>query len=137
MQKIWYAKWDPQIPKTFKPEKSILQYFKDNVKAAPENVAISYYGNDLTYRDLDQAINRFAAGLISLGVKKGDRVALYMQNCPQLVISYFGTLASGAIVVSLNPMFKHAELEYEINDAGAETLVTLDFLLHPPFCPNT
>jgi acyl-CoA synthetase (AMP-forming)/AMP-acid ligase II len=61
-------------------------------------------------------------------VRKGDRVALFMQNCPQFVISYFGILSVGAIVVSLNPMFKHAELEYELNDSGAETLVALDIL---------
>ncbi|MBA7538557.1 Long-chain-fatty-acid--CoA ligase [subsurface metagenome] len=51
-----------------------------------------------------------------------------MQNCPQFVISYFGALHAGAIVVLINPMFKHTELEYELNDSGAETLVALDFL---------
>jgi acyl-CoA synthetase (AMP-forming)/AMP-acid ligase II len=127
-QKIWYAKWDPRIPKVFQPQKSILQYLKDNVTAMPDKVAISFYGYDLTYSDLDRQIENFAGGLIDLGVKKGDRVALYMQNCPQLIISYFGAMKAGAIVVSLNPMFKHAELEYEINDSGAETLIALDYL---------
>ena len=128
MQKIWYSSWDPGIPKVFKPQKSILQYLQDNVAATPDKIALSYYGRDMTYRELDQNIDRFAAGLIDLGIKKGERVALYLQNCPQFVISYFGSLKVGAIVVSLNPMFKHNELEYEINDAGAETLVTLDYL---------
>lgn len=126
--KIWYSNWDPGIPKVFRPQKSILQYLKDNVSAMPDKVALSYYGYDMTYKELEQNIDNFAAGLIDLGVKKGERVALYLQNCPQFVISYFGSLKAGAIVVSLNPMFKHNELEYEIDDSGAETLVTLDYL---------
>jgi acyl-CoA synthetase (AMP-forming)/AMP-acid ligase II len=73
-------------------------------------------------------IDRAACGLSDLGVKKGDRVALHMENCPQFVIAYFGTQRAGGIVVPVNPMFKQAELEYEINDAGAETLMGLDFL---------
>ena len=119
---------DHYIPRTLKPQKSLLQYLKDNVKATPNKVALSFYGYDMTYQKLDQAIDQFAGGLINLGVEKGHRVALFMQNCPQFVISYFGALQAGAIVVSLNPMFKYAELEYEINDSGAETLVALDYL---------
>ncbi|MBA7619616.1 Long-chain-fatty-acid--CoA ligase [subsurface metagenome] len=128
MEKKWYSVWEPGVPKVFEPEKSLPEYFRDNAKATPDKVALSFYGYDMTYKELDEAIGRFAGGLANLGVKKGDRVALFMQNCPQFVISYFGTLRAGAIVVSLNPMFKHAELEYELNDSGAETLVALDFL---------
>ncbi|MFH1646191.1 MAG: AMP-binding protein [Chloroflexota bacterium] len=128
MQKPWSSVWDPRIPMVFKPRDSILRYFKDNVTATPGKVALSFYGYDVTYQELSRAIDRFAGGLSSLGVKKGDRVALFMQNCPQFVISYFGALQAGAIIVSLNPMFKSAELEYEINDSGAETLVALDYL---------
>jgi long-chain acyl-CoA synthetase len=51
-----------------------------------------------------------------------------MQNCPQFVISYLGTLRAGGCVATLNPMFKRTELEYELNDSGAETLVALDYL---------
>ncbi|HJX12406.1 MAG TPA: AMP-binding protein [Dehalococcoidales bacterium] len=112
----------------FQPRDSLLQYFKDNVRATPGKVALSFYGYDMTYRELSQAIDRFAGGLSNLGVRKGDRVALFMQNCPQFVISYFGALQAGAIIVALNPMFKSAELEYEINDSGAGTLVALDYL---------
>ena len=128
MEKKWYLGWDSNIPKFFEPQKSVLEYFEDRVIAAPDKVALSFYGYEMTYKELEEAIERFAGGLGSLGIKKGDRVALYMENCPQFVISYFGALRAGAIVVSLNPMFKHAELEYQLNDSGAETLVALDFL---------
>jgi acyl-CoA synthetase (AMP-forming)/AMP-acid ligase II len=128
MAKRWYSVWDPRIPKIFEPEKSLSEYLKDSVNATPQAVAISFYGYDITYQELDEVIDRFAAGLVKLGINKGDRVALFMQNCPQFVISYFGILRARGVVVTINPMFKHAELEYELNDSGAQTLITLDFL---------
>jgi acyl-CoA synthetase (AMP-forming)/AMP-acid ligase II len=128
MGKKWYSVWEPDIPKDFEPEKSLPDYFKDRVAAAPDKVALSFYGYDITYRELGEAVDKFAGALARLGVKKGDRVALYMENCPQFAISYLGTLQSGGIAVALNPMFKHAELEYELNDSQADTLVALDFL---------
>ncbi len=69
-----------------------------------------------------------ANGLIGLGLKKGDRVAIHMDNCPQFVVSYFGIQRAGGIAVPLNPMFKHTELGYEINDAGATILIGVDYL---------
>ncbi len=128
MEKKWYSVWNPSIPKFFEPEKSISGYLRDKLIEAPDKIAFSFYGYDMTYKNLGEAIDRFAGGLVSLGVKKGDRVAIYMESCPQFIIGYFATLLAGGIVVSLNPMFKHAELVYELNDAGAETLIALDFL---------
>jgi len=128
MEKKWYSSWDPSIPKFIEPEKSLSAYLADKMIETPDKVAISFYGHDMTYRNLSESIERFAGGLVSLGVKKGDRIAIYMENCPQFIISFLGTLLAGGIVVSLNPMFKHAELVYEINDSGAETLIVMDFL---------
>ena len=73
-------------------------------------------------------IDRLAWGLAGLGTKKGDRVAIHMENCPQFVISYFAVQRAGGVVVAVNPMFKEAELDHELNDAGVETLVGLDVL---------
>ena len=129
MERRWYAVWDPAIPKVFEPEKALPAYFKDMAMAEPERIAVSFYGRDLTYGELDLAVERFAWGLRGLGIEKGDRIALFMQNCPQLVISYFGTLLAGAIAVSVNPMYKHEELEYQIRDSGSQTLVVLDSLV--------
>jgi acyl-CoA synthetase (AMP-forming)/AMP-acid ligase II len=128
MERRWYSVWPSEIPKESEPEKSVTEYFRDWAERNPNRIALSFYGYDMTYGDLDKAIDRFALGLRGLGVGKGDRVALYMQNCPQFVISYFGILRAGGIVVSLNPMFKHAELEYELKDSGTESLIALDIL---------
>jgi len=127
-QKKWYSGWDPEVPKTFEPAKPLPGYLRDIAISMPDRIAMSFYGYDITYKELDEAIDRFAAGLAGSGVGKGDRVAVFMQNCPQFVISYFGILRAGGIVVALNPMLKHVELEYELNDSGAETLVALDIL---------
>ena len=128
MVKRWYKVWPHFVPKVVDVEKAACECIREWAGRRPSGIALSYYGRDMTYRELSEAIDRFAHGLISLGLNKGDRVALFMQNCPQFVISFFGIHRGGGVVVSLNPMFKQAELEYQINDAGAETLVALDDL---------
>jgi len=79
----------------------------------------------LSYRQLDQAVNRFAAALQELGVRRGDRVALLMPNCPQFVIAFYGTLRAGGIVVPCNFLYTGPELERQCNDAGVEVAVVL------------
>jgi len=128
MEKRWYKVWPPWVPKVFEVEKPISEYLREWATMTPEKIALSFYGRDITYKKLDEMIDQFAWGLIEVGIKKGDRVALYMENCPQFVISYFATHRAGGVVVPFNPMFKHAELEYEINDAQAETVIALDYL---------
>jgi acyl-CoA synthetase (AMP-forming)/AMP-acid ligase II len=128
MEKKWYSAWEPGVPKLFEPEHSIPAYFKSSVAATPEAIALSFYGCDISYRELADAVDRFAGALAGLGVRKGDRVALYMESCPQFAISFLGILQAGGIAVPLNPMFKHAELQYELDDCGARTLISLDFL---------
>jgi long-chain acyl-CoA synthetase len=91
----------------------------------PERVASIFFGAQLTYGALDAAANRFAHALLSFGVKRGDRVALMLPNCPQFLIAFYGTLKAGAVVTAVNPLYTPHELEYQLNDAEVETLVTL------------
>jgi acyl-CoA synthetase (AMP-forming)/AMP-acid ligase II len=128
MEKRWYKVWPPWIPKALDVEKPISEYLREWAQMTPGRIALSFYGRDITYQELDKMIDQFAWALVNLGVQKGDRVALYMENCPQFVISYFAIHRAGGVVVPFNPMFKHAELEYEMNDAQAETLIALDYL---------
>lgn len=120
--------WPPFVPKTFEVEKPVSEYIREWAEYNPERIALRFYGTDISYGKLNEYIDRFAQGLLGLGLEKGGRVALFMQNCPQFVISFFGILRAGGIVVSLNPMFKQAELEYELNDAGVEYIISLDYL---------
>jgi len=128
MGKRWHKVWPNWVPKNLDVERPLHAYVRDWASMTPERRALSFYGRDITYGELDEMADRFAAGLVGLGVRKGERVALFMENCPQFVISYLGIHRAGGVVVPLNPMFKHAELEYEINDAQVETLFGLDYL---------
>ncbi len=92
----------------------------------PNNTAIIYYGNKITYAQLSALANRFAVGLQKIGVKKGDRVAIALPNIPQYPIVFFGALRAGAVVVPTNPLYTERELSHQLNDAGANVIVMLD-----------
>jgi long-chain acyl-CoA synthetase len=89
----------------------------------PKKTCIRFQGASLTYAQLDDLSSRFASALLSTGVKKGDRVAIFMPNMPQFVMSYFGTLKAGGIVVPCSPLYKSKELEFQLRDSGASVLV--------------
>jgi long-chain acyl-CoA synthetase len=128
MEKRWYKVWPMWVPKQIEVDKPASEYIREWATVAPDRIALSFYGRDMSYGELNRMTDRAACGLADLGVKKGDRVAVHMENCPQFVIAYFGIQRAGGIAVPVNPMFKLAELEYEINDAGAETLIGMDYL---------
>ncbi len=77
----------------------------------------------MTYGQVDELSSRFAAALVSLGVKKGDRVAIFLPNMPQFVLSYFGILKAGGVVVPCSPLYKAKELEFQLRDSGASFVV--------------
>ena len=94
----------------------------------PDKPALVFEGNSYSYRQLDEAVNRLANGLRTLGVEKGDRVALFLPNIPEFVFGYYAAQKIGAIAVSVNAMLKRHELKYIVNDAGASVLLTTAFL---------
>lgn len=102
----------------------------DTAKKYPNNTATIFIGARINYRSLAAQVNRFAGALSAMGIKKGDRVAVMLPNCPQEVISFFAILKLGAIVVQTNPLYVEREIEFQMKDSGAETMITLD-LLYP------
>lgn len=90
--------------------------------------AMYFFGKTLSYHESHALIERFACGLAALGIRKGDRVALCLPNCPQAVIAYFGILRAGAIVVACNPTYTEHELSHQLRDAGARAIVVLDLM---------
>ncbi|MGD0318596.1 MAG: long-chain fatty acid--CoA ligase [Nitrososphaerales archaeon] len=106
------------------PEKKPLYaVVTESAKKYPKNIGIHYQGRNFTYSELDDLSSRFASALVSLGVKRGDRVAIFLPNTPQFVFAFFGILKAGAVVVNNNPLYKERELEHQINDSGAEVIV--------------
>ncbi|WP_165820809.1 AMP-binding protein [Pueribacillus theae] len=126
MTKPWLNYWPEGVPQTIDyGTRSLPAIVLENCKRWPDKTAIIYYGCEISYQELGNAMKRFAAWLQNNGVQRGDRVAIYMENTPHFVITYHAILAAGAVAVCLNPMFKETELEYHLNDSGAETLITL------------
>jgi long-chain acyl-CoA synthetase len=87
-------------------------------------------GKVITYQELNESVDHFAAALARLGVRKGDRIAIYLPNMPEFMISFYAASKIGAINTAVSPLYRERELEHQINDSGAETLVYLD-MLHP------
>jgi long-chain acyl-CoA synthetase len=96
----------------------------ESARSAPDRPVAVFDGGQLTYRQLDQASDRVAANLAAAGIKPGDRVALQLPNIPQFLISYFGILKAGAVVVPLNVLLRAPEIAYHLEDSGALVLIT-------------
>lgn len=109
-------------------EKPLHDYLREHARRQPQKAAYLWYGRALSYAELDRLSDAFAARLAALGVVKGDRVALFLNNCPQYVIAHFGIQKLGAIVAPCGPLFKAHELEYQLKDLGAEVIVAADTL---------
>jgi long-chain acyl-CoA synthetase len=122
----WLKHYDEGVPYTLAyPSQPLFRFLDAAARRYPRTKALVFYDHALTYRELNQAVDRFANSLLALGVRKGDRVALLLPNSPQMVIAYYGVLKAGAVVVSMNPLFTAEELEQQLNDSGAETIVAL------------
>ena len=129
MQKPWYKFWPESVPKSIEyPDLPLGEVLRESARNYPENPAIIYFGGRMTYAELDRLVDRFATAIQDLGVKKGDRVGIFLPNIPQFVIAFYGALRAGAICVACSPLYKGRELEHQLNDAGAETLVAMDTL---------
>ncbi len=129
MPKKWFKSWPENLPRTLVfPEKTLPEFLSDHARHTPEKVAFNFYGREISFREFDQRTNQLAMALIDFGLKKGDRVSLFLENSPQFVIGYFAILKAGGVVVAANPMFKEDELKYELMDAGARIIIAQDFL---------
>lgn len=110
------------------PDKTVCDVLHERAAQFSSHPALTFYGKTITYAELVAAVNRFASSLQTLGVQKGDRVAIMLPNCPQYVIAYYGILQAGAIVTQVNPMLVERELAYVLNDSGAETIIIYESL---------
>src|SRR3954464_9784047 len=125
----WLALYDEAAPPEIELDHpSALAMFADAVARAGAPPPIRYYDAELTWSDVDRLSGALAVGLGELGIERGDRVGVYMQNVPQFLIAMVATWKAGAIMVSINPMYKRRELEEVLTDSGAKALVALESL---------
>ncbi|WP_128894012.1 long-chain-fatty-acid--CoA ligase [Longirhabdus pacifica] len=125
--------WLQHYPKEIKPQyefpkHNIASFIVDSEKKLSDKTALHFLGKDTTYKKILEDCYRFANLIRDLGVKKGERVAIMLPNCPQLVAAYYGTLMAGSVVVMTNPLYKEKEMIHQFKDSGAKILVTLDIL---------
>jgi long-chain acyl-CoA synthetase len=134
MEKPWLKYYDEGVPATIEyPRIPLDRLLADTAAKHPDRAAIVFgamVGSRLmdakvTYRQLDDAVNRCAAGLQQLGVGHGDRVVIMLPNCPQFIIAAYATWRVGGIVVCCNPLYVAREIEHLVNDSGAETFVVM------------
>jgi long-chain acyl-CoA synthetase len=123
----WLAHYDKGVPATLAPypSRTILDYIADAARAYPSQPALLFKGSKTTYAELDALSDACASAFYSLGIRRGDRVALLMPNCPQFIIAELGAWKIGAIVAPLNPTYTDRELELPLRENAIENIVTL------------
>jgi long-chain acyl-CoA synthetase len=125
-EKLWFAQYDKEVPRTIEyPSIPLFQLLEDSAKKYPDAPCTIFKGAKISYKEMDALTDRIAAGLSRLGVKKGDRVGIFMPNTPQFVMAYFGILKIGAVVVATNPLYSQREIEHQVNDAGIEIMFVM------------
>lgn len=131
LKRLWEKNWPAHLPREpVYPFGEILltEYLREWARLTPDKASLIYYGKEMSFKDLDDLSDRFAAFLASNHLGKGERVAVFLPNCPQFLIAFYGILKLGCVHVPINPMFKEHEFLYEINDTEAKAIVVLDHL---------
>lgn len=127
MEKPWTKLYPKGTPTSLEyPKTSVFETLRNAANKYPDKVALVFQDNAITYKKLDVLTDTLATFLHDLGMEKGDRVALFLPNIPQFIISFYGGLKAGAIITACSALYKERELSYQLHDSGAETIVTLD-----------
>lgn len=126
----WLRQYDYDAPVTINyPRYPAFDMLLNTANYTPHRAATWFYGTEITFWELYLTTIRLANTLIDLGVKKGDRIGIFLPNCPQFVISYWALLATGAIVVNLNPLYTADELKSVVKMTGMSGLIAFDMVL--------
>lgn len=129
-ERPWLKFYPKEVPRDIHvpDDISVNDMFDKATEKWKKKVALLYYGNKISYKELREKVDRFANALSHLGVKKGDRVAFLLLNSPEYIIAFFAVLKIGAIVTSISPVYVSSEIKYQLEDSGAEHVICLDIL---------
>ena len=124
----WFRNYDDGVPRSLEPypDLTLLDYLRQNAASWPERPALFFKGATISYENLEKWSDRFAAGLIGLGVQQGDRIAIALPNCPQFMIAEIGIWKCGAIACPINPTYSDRELEHAFVATGARMSIVLN-----------
>lgn len=127
MSKPWLKFYDDEVPdELLIPPLTLPDLLRQAAKNYPRQTATIFMGARLTYAQLQQHVDKLAAGLHHLGISKGDRVAIMMPNCPQAIIAYYAVVSLGGVVIMTNPLYVERELEHQWGDSEVEIVISLD-----------
>jgi long-chain acyl-CoA synthetase len=125
----WLARYDPGVPATVDyPPLRLDELLDLSAHRHPDQTALIFFGRATSYRALDEAVDRIAGSLQRLGLSQGERIGLYMPNCPQLVKSFYAIWRAGCAVVPINPRASAPEVARYLSDSGAAAAIVLDHL---------
>ena len=126
--RIWLKSYPRDIPADINTSlyTSLVALMEESFQKYPDRIAYSFMGRDITYAETDRLSQAFAGYLQSLGLVKGDRVAIMMPNVPQYPVAVAGILRAGMVVVNVNPLYTPRELEHQLKDAGARAVVIIE-----------
>ena len=124
----WFRNYDDGVPRSLEPypDLTLLDYLRQNAASWPGRPALFFKGATISYDKLEKWSDRFAAGLIGLGVQQGDRIAIALPNCPQFMIAEIGIWKCGAIACPINPTYSDRELEHAFVATGARMSIVLN-----------
>jgi long-chain acyl-CoA synthetase len=124
----WLKGYDEGVPTSLQPypDRTLLDYLSESSRTWPDRPALLFKGSKVSYRQLEEESDSLAAALIAIGVRRGDRVALCLPNCPQFMIAEFAAWKAGAIVSPFNPTYSEREMGEALRTTGAETLIVLN-----------
>ncbi len=129
LQAPWLSHYEQGVPATLDYQETCLpEFLEQTAERYPDRMALVFQGYKVTFRQLNEMVDRFAAGLHAFGIGRGDSVAILLPNTIPCVAAYFGILKLGAVAVMNNPLYSDRELEHQFNDSGARALITLDLL---------
>ena len=119
MNRPWLEHYDADVPKTLAPypERTLLDYLSDAARDHADLPALLFKGISVTYARLERESDAFAAALAAQGVKRGDRVAICLPNCPQFFVAELGAWKAGAIACPFNPTYTDREMQDQILDS--------------------
>jgi long-chain acyl-CoA synthetase len=125
--KPWLKHYDSPVPPSLQPypDFPLFHFLEESARKFPDQACTLFKGATITYKQMNDLSDRLAAGLASLGVKKGQPVGIMMPNIPQFIIAYYAILKAGGVVVAMNPTYTPRELEKPLNDAGIELVLAM------------
>lgn len=122
----WIEHYDKGVPASLEyPEAPLFHFLEESARKYPDRACTIFKGAVVTYKEMNEITDHIAAALAAMGVKKGDRVGIFMPNTPQFVMAYYGILKAGGVVVATNPLYTPPEIAHQANDSGVEIMFVM------------